>query len=253
MEIETDLGKVESWIQVTREDVARLGIHAGDRCMSVRLTASGCRPPSSRSSPRLVVRARLSTGEQTQVSPGLRAGTLTRCYACPDFSFAPFETTLLTQRWQATGCSSARVTYGASRPGSGAGCRSARSCSIAWPTVVREEMDRIGGQEVLLPALVPKEPYQATGRWDEYGDLLFRLKDRKGGDYLLGPTHEELFTLLVKGEYSSYKDLPVTLYQVGHQVPRRGASPFGHPSRPRIHHERCVLLRHRRRGSREVV
>ena len=81
-------------------------------------------------------------------------------------------------------------------------------------TVVREEMDRVGGQEVLLPALVPKEPYQATGRWDEYGDLLFRLKDRKGGDYLLGPTHEELFTLLVKGEYSSYKDLPVTLYQV---------------------------------------
>jgi prolyl-tRNA synthetase len=81
--------------------------------------------------------------------------------------------------------------------------------------VVREEMDRIGGQEVLLPALVPREPYQTTGRWDEYGDLLFRLKDRRGGDYLLGPTHEELFTLLVKGEYSSYKDLPVTLYQVG--------------------------------------
>ncbi len=80
--------------------------------------------------------------------------------------------------------------------------------------VVREEMDRIGGQEVLLPALLPKEPYLVSGRWDEYGDLLFRLKDRKGGDYLLGPTHEELFTLLVKGEYSSYKDLPVILYQV---------------------------------------
>ncbi len=81
-------------------------------------------------------------------------------------------------------------------------------------TVVREEMDRIGGQEVLLPALVPKEPYAVSGRWDEYGDLLFRLKDRKGGDYLLSPTHEELFTLLVKGEYSSYKDLPVILYQI---------------------------------------
>jgi prolyl-tRNA synthetase len=80
--------------------------------------------------------------------------------------------------------------------------------------VVREEMERIGGQEVLLPALLPKEAYAATGRWDEYGDLLFRLKDRKGGDYLLGPTHEELFTLLVKAEYSSYKDLPVLLYQV---------------------------------------
>src|ERR1700712_6004047 len=80
--------------------------------------------------------------------------------------------------------------------------------------VVREEMDRIGGQEVLLPALVPREPYDVTGRADEYGDLLFRLKHRRGGDYLLGPTHEELSTLLVRGECPSYKDLPVTLYQV---------------------------------------
>ena len=80
--------------------------------------------------------------------------------------------------------------------------------------VVREEMDRIGAQEVLFPALLPKEPYEASDRWTEYGDLLFRLKDRRGNDYLLGPTHEELFTLMVKGEYSSYKDLPVVLYQV---------------------------------------
>ena len=80
--------------------------------------------------------------------------------------------------------------------------------------VVREEMDRIGAQEVLFPALLPKEPYEASDRWTEYGDLLFRLKDRRGNDYLLGPTHEELFTLMVKGEYSSYKDLPVMLYQV---------------------------------------
>ena len=80
--------------------------------------------------------------------------------------------------------------------------------------VVREEMDRIGAQEVLFPALLPKEPYEDSGRWTEYGDLLFRLKDRRGNDYLLGPTHEELFTLMVKGEYSSYKDLPVMLYQV---------------------------------------
>ncbi|GAC1443651.1 MAG: proline--tRNA ligase [Mycobacteriales bacterium] len=80
--------------------------------------------------------------------------------------------------------------------------------------IVREEMDRIGGQEVLFPALLPREPYEATGRWTEYGDGIFRLKDRKGNDYLLGPTHEELFTLMVKGEYSSYKDLPLTLYQV---------------------------------------
>ncbi|SIO87282.1 Prolyl-tRNA synthetase, bacterial type [Nocardiopsis sp. JB363] len=80
--------------------------------------------------------------------------------------------------------------------------------------VVREEMNAMGGQEVLLPALLPKEYYETTGRWEEYGDTLFRLKDRKGGDYLLGPTHEELFTLLVKGEYSSYKDFPVVLYQI---------------------------------------
>ncbi|NYI90213.1 prolyl-tRNA synthetase [Amycolatopsis endophytica] len=80
--------------------------------------------------------------------------------------------------------------------------------------VVREEMAAIGGQEILFPALLPKEPYEETGRWTEYGDGLFRLKDRKGGDYLLGPTHEELFALTVKGEYSSYKDFPVILFQV---------------------------------------
>ncbi|MFP3987574.1 proline--tRNA ligase [Streptomyces sp. E11-3] len=80
--------------------------------------------------------------------------------------------------------------------------------------VVREEMDAIGGQEVLLPALLPKEPYEASGRWDEYGDLLFRVKDRKGADHLLGPTHEEVFTQTVKDQCTSYKDLPVILYQI---------------------------------------
>ncbi|HBF79034.1 MAG TPA: proline--tRNA ligase [Streptomyces sp.] len=80
--------------------------------------------------------------------------------------------------------------------------------------VVREEMDAIGGQEVLLPALLPKEPYEASGRYDEYGDLLFRLRDRKGAEYLLGPTHEEIFTQVVKDMCSSYKDLPVILYQI---------------------------------------
>ncbi|KAB1142057.1 proline--tRNA ligase [Streptomyces luteolifulvus] len=83
--------------------------------------------------------------------------------------------------------------------------------------IVREEMDAIGAQEVLLPALLPREPYEATGRWDEYGQELFRLKDRRGGDYLLGPTHEEIFTLLVKDQASSYKDLPVSLYQIQHK------------------------------------
>ena len=81
-------------------------------------------------------------------------------------------------------------------------------------TVVREEMDAMGAQEVQFPALLPREPYEATKRWTEYGDSIFRLKDRKGGDYLLGPTHEEMFTLMVKSEYSSHKDLPVSLYQV---------------------------------------
>ncbi|GAB2783562.1 proline--tRNA ligase [Amycolatopsis magusensis] len=80
--------------------------------------------------------------------------------------------------------------------------------------VVREEMNAFGAQEIQFPALLPKEPYEATNRWTEYGDNLFRLKDRRGADYLLGPTHEELFTLTVKGEFSSYKDYPVTLYQI---------------------------------------
>ena len=91
--------------------------------------------------------------------------------------------------------------------------------------IIREEMEAIGAQEVHFPALLPREPYEATNRWDEYGDNLFRLKDRKGADMLLAPTHEEMltllaptheemFTLLVKDLYSSYKDLPVYLYQI---------------------------------------
>ncbi len=80
--------------------------------------------------------------------------------------------------------------------------------------IVRDEMNRAGFQEVHFPALLPKEPYEATNRWTEYGDNLFRLKDRRGVDYLLGPTHEEMFTLLVKDLYSSYKDLPLSIYQI---------------------------------------
>ena len=80
--------------------------------------------------------------------------------------------------------------------------------------IVREEMDAAGFQEVHFPSLLPREPFEATGRWTEYGDTLFRLQDRKENDYLLGPTHEEMFTLLVKGEYSSYKDLPLVIYQI---------------------------------------
>ncbi len=80
--------------------------------------------------------------------------------------------------------------------------------------VVREEMDRAGFQEVHFPALVPREPYELSGRWTDYGDNVFRLKDRRGADMLLAPTHEELFTLLVKDLYSSYKDLPLVIYQI---------------------------------------
>ena len=80
--------------------------------------------------------------------------------------------------------------------------------------IVREEMDRAGFQEVHFPALLPRDAYEETGRWNDYGPDLFRLQDRKGSDYLLGPTHEEMFTLMVKGEYSSYKDLPLALYQI---------------------------------------
>jgi prolyl-tRNA synthetase len=80
--------------------------------------------------------------------------------------------------------------------------------------VVREEMDNAGFQEVHFPALLPRDPYESTNRWTEYGPDLFRLKDRKGNDYLLGPTHEEMFTLMVKGEFSSYKDLPLSIYQI---------------------------------------
>jgi len=80
--------------------------------------------------------------------------------------------------------------------------------------VIREEMAAAGAQEVHFPALLPREPYEATGRWEEYGDGIFRLKDRRGADYLLAPTHEEVFTLMVKDLYSSYKDLPLCIYQI---------------------------------------
>ncbi|KQR54647.1 proline--tRNA ligase [Leifsonia sp. Leaf336] len=80
--------------------------------------------------------------------------------------------------------------------------------------IIREEMTAAGAHEVHFPALLPREPYEATGRWEEYGDGIFRLKDRKGADYLLAPTHEEVFTLLVKDLYSSYKDLPLAIYQI---------------------------------------
>ncbi len=80
--------------------------------------------------------------------------------------------------------------------------------------IIREEMESIGSQEVRFPALLPRDPYEVSGRWTDYGPNVFRLKDRKGNDMMLGPTHEEFFTLLVKDLYSSYKDLPLSLYQI---------------------------------------
>lgn len=80
--------------------------------------------------------------------------------------------------------------------------------------VIRAEMANAGAYEVHFPALLPREPYEASGRWTSYGDGIFRLQDRRGADYLLAPTHEEMFTLLVKDLYSSYKDLPLSIYQI---------------------------------------
>ena len=112
--------------------------------------------------------------------------------------------------------------------------------------VVREEMEAIGGQEVLFPALVPKEHYATTGRWDSYGKSLFRLKDRRGGDYLLAPTHEELFTTLVKGEVSSYKDLPLILFQLQTKYRERGPPARRRAAGPGVPDEGQLFLRPRR-------
>ena len=114
--------------------------------------------------------------------------------------------------------------------------------------IIREEMAAAGAQEVHFPALMPRDPYEATGRWEEYGDGIFRLKDRKDADYLLAPTHEEAFTLLVKDLYSSYKDLPLTIYQIQDKY-RDEARPRAGLLRPRVHDEGRVLVRlHGRRS-----
>lgn len=111
--------------------------------------------------------------------------------------------------------------------------------------VVREEMEAIGGQELSFPALLPKEPYEATNRWTEYGDNLFRLVDRKDAQMLLGPTHEEMFCLAVKDMYTSYKDLPLTLFQIQTKYRDEARPRAGCAARARVHHEGQLLLRHR--------
>ena len=111
----------------------------------------------------------------------------------------------------------------------------------------------IGAQELHFPALLPREPYEATGRWTEYGDGIFRLKDRKGGDYLLGPTHEEMFTLAGEGPVLVVQGPAAVDLPDPDQVPRRGASPRRAAARARVRDEGLLLLRHRRRRARRVL
>ena len=113
--------------------------------------------------------------------------------------------------------------------------------------IVREEMDAIGGQEMLLPALNPAEIWQESGRWDIMGDNLFRLKDRFGRDLCLGMTHEEVMTSIARGELRSYKQLAPDLVSDSDQVSRRAASQIRLAASAPVHHEGCLLLRHRRR------
>ena len=114
----------------------------------------------------------------------------------------------------ATGCWCGRGTSGGSAPGGFAWLPLGLMVARNVERIVREEMVAIGGQEVQFPALVPRAPYEATGRWREYGDSLFRVVDRRGADHLLAPTHEEMFTLAVRDMCSSYRDLPLILFQI---------------------------------------
>ena len=80
--------------------------------------------------------------------------------------------------------------------------------------VVREEMDAAGANEIRMPIVLPADPWRATGRYDLYGDTLFKLEDRHGRELILGPTQEEVVALLAAGDLPSYRDLPVNVYQV---------------------------------------
>ncbi|HAW16472.1 MAG: proline--tRNA ligase [Clostridiales bacterium] len=93
--------------------------------------------------------------------------------------------------------------------------------------IIREEMDRAGAQELIMPALLPAEAYQASGRWEKFGPEMFRLDDRSGRQFCLGPTHEEPFTEAVRDTIRSYKQLPVTLYQIQHKYRDEKRPRFG--------------------------
>ncbi len=134
-----------------------------------------------------------------------------------------------------------------------AGCRSGCACCATWRRSSARRWTPSAPRSCQFPALLPREPYEATGRWTEYGDGIFRLKDRKGADYLLGPTHEEMFTLVVKDLYSSYKDLPVWLYQIQTKYRDEARPRAGAAARPRVRDEGLLLLRRPRRGPGAVL
>ncbi len=113
--------------------------------------------------------------------------------------------------------------------------------------VVRAEMEAVGAQEVQFPALLPREPYETSGRWVEYGDDIFTLADRRGAEFLLAPTHEEMFALLVRDLFSSYRDYPVTLFQVQSKFRDEARPRAGLLRGPRVPDEGRLLVRPRRR------
>ena len=100
-------------------------------------------------------------------------------------------------------------------------------CERKVEQIIREEMNAAGAQELLMPALLPAEAYQASGRWDVFGPSMFKLKDRYDRDFCLGPTHEELFTQTVINEVRSYKEYPMTLYQIQTKYRDEGRPRFG--------------------------
>jgi hypothetical protein len=102
--------------------------------------------------------------------------------------------------------------------------------------IVREEMDQIG-QEFYLPAILPREPWEQSGRWTGMGDNMFRLKDRKGADLCLGMTHEEIMTTIARERTAQLQAVAADLVPDSDQIPRRAASQVGAAARAPVHHE----------------
>ena len=108
--------------------------------------------------------------------------------------------------------------------------------------IVREEMDKSGAQEVLMPVVQPSELWEESGRWQQYGPELLRINDRHSRDFCLGPTHEEVITDLIRNEISSYKQLPANFYQIQTKFRDEVRPRFWRDAFTRIHYERCLLL-----------